>query len=394
MKLVNACLCIYFLLKPYYLSKSGTIQIADFFMVFAFILLMSIKSKQNVISNNISKIKPLMIFVCFVLIINSIYFLIYGTNDFLLSSLQYVFILMGVYVFYSILGNEKLILNINKILKINIIIQVIIFLLDLGRDYNGTRYMGTFNDPNQFGFYILLSFLIIRVIDKNRGDKFFWFYFIISTFLIIKSASTGMILGLGVYVILCVFGNCKKITKYMNMHTNKIFIICCILFLVISFLLCLYCVDENFKIKVNTVKNISNLSVIERIKEKIEKIDNNSSTIFEERGLDKILYYPEYCLYGAGQGNYFRFEDTKYSRIEIHSTLPGILFYYGVIPFGVLIYWIYTNLRNLKFSEYIPYIAIFIESFTLANQRQLLLWFMIILANKYVKKSRGDFDET
>lgn len=387
MNLINICICMYVILKPYYMRKSGTIQVADLFIILAFILLILLKSKQKVKYVNIVKLKPLFLFVCSVLVINGIYFLIYGTMDFLLSSFQYIFISIGVCVFYSILPYNNIIFNINKILKINIIIQLIIFLLGLGRYYTPTRYMGTFNDPNQFGFYILLTFMITIVIDKieNRKNKFNLVLLIIVTFLIIKSSSTGMILGLGVYIILSSLYNLKYIAKYINQHRRIILGISMTTLLVLSFIGGLYIIDENVKIKINTkIEKLLNSAIVERIKEKVQKFEKDTEdiTFLEDRCLDKIVYYPEYLLFGAGQGYYDRFENVK-SNNEIHSTLPSILFCYGIVPFGILIYWIWMNLKKLKFNQYIPYIAILIESFTLLNQRQLLLWFMIIIANKY-----------
>ena len=387
MKLVNICLCLYILLKPYYISKSGTLQISDLFMILAFGIILILNSKRKIKSENIKKIKPLLLFVFLSTIINVIYYIIYSTSDFLISSLQYIYILMGIFVFYNVLDNDKIIININKILKINIIIQLAIYLLGVGRYYHTSRYMGTFNDPNQFAFYILLSFMIIEVINKIKNIKFrlYYVFLLIVMFLIIQSVSTGMILGMSVYIGLKIVMNLKVIIKFLKQYIKKIvicFIVCIIIFSLVAIL---YNADADLKIMIkNEMNNIRNSLFVKRLIEKFEKLDKDTkgTTFIEDRCLDKILLYPEYIIFGAGQGNYARFEETRFAN-EIHSTLPSILFYYGVIPFVILLYWIYINLKGLKFSQCIPYIAIFIESFTLLNQRQLLLWFFIILANEY-----------
>ena len=66
------------------------------------------------------------------------------------------------------------------------------------------------------------------------------------------------------------------------------------------------------------------------------------------------------------------------------------MFYYGIVPFFILMYWVYLNLKGLKLKQYIPYIAILIESFTLLNQRQLLFWWMILMANIYKIEINGE----
>lgn len=59
-----------------------------------------------------------------------------------------------------------------------------------------------------------------------------------------------------------------------------------------------------------------------------------SNSIIADRQLDKLLLYPEKMLYGAGQGAFERFTRASGTN-EVHSTLPGILFYYGAVPFSI-----------------------------------------------------------
>ncbi len=65
----------------------------------------------------------------------------------------------------------------------------------------------------------------------------------------------------------------------------------------------------------------------------------------------------------------------------MHSTLLGILFYYGILPFLVLMRWLRLNLRGVRKVLLPVYFALFIESMTLANQRQPVLWILILLGS-------------
>ena len=79
------------------------------------------------------------------------------------------------------------------------------------------------------------------------------------------------------------------------------------------------------------------------------------------------------------EGGEDRFEKV-FHKTEIHSTFPAILFYYGLIPTYILIRWIYENIKKIRGQQFIIYIALLAESFTLANQRQALFWIIIVLA--------------
>lgn len=94
------------------------------------------------------------------------------------------------------------------------------------------------------------------------------------------------------------------------------------------------------------------------------------------------MIYPEKILYGAGEGFWDRFE-LAYATNEIHSTVLGILFYYGVGPFVLLAIWVILNLRQCSFRSrtLLFYLPLLFECFFLANQRQPLLWMLIVLAS-------------
>lgn len=107
-----------------------------------------------------------------------------------------------------------------------------------------------------------------------------------------------------------------------------------------------------------------------------------SNSIIADRRLDKLLLYPEKMLYGAGQGAFERFTRASGTN-EVHSTLPGILFYYGAVPFSILVLWIVSSYKGgrLRWDIWLEYGAFFIESCLLANQRQPLFWMVIMLAS-------------
>jgi len=54
------------------------------------------------------------------------------------------------------------------------------------------------------------------------------------------------------------------------------------------------------------------------------------------RGYDRLWRYPEYLLFGAGEGEYERFAGLQ--AVEIHSSVVNILFSYGLVGFLLFAY--------------------------------------------------------
>ena len=371
MSIVNFFIYMYIILKPFYIFSSGSVQISDIMLIISFILLLISKEKKNIkkyINSNIY----FVMFSIFVLIINLSYYIIFNNDKFIVSILYYIFNLIAIIMFSYSFSHKNITKKILKVLKINLIIQVLIYLFHQGRYYGFTRYMGTFNDPNQFAFFVFISttFIFILVEKFNYKKRVKYIYFSISLFLIIESASTGMLAGMIMLLLVDYF-------RTIKLNTKKIVITILATMLILGFLL------VNIS-KIITIYNESDNYLITRIRDKFDRIDNtsNSPSHFEERGYDKIVNNPQYILIGAGEGSYERF--NGYNNLEIHATFPGILFYYGIFPFFLLFKWIYKNLKNNEIKNIVYLLPLFVESFTLLNQRQSLFWGIIVLFN-YIK---------
>ncbi|MBR2289908.1 MAG: hypothetical protein IJ867_04755 [Clostridia bacterium] len=393
MKIVYSLLYLYLLFRPYYFFSSGGLQISDLFLILAFIVfLIAKKNNKSDFYNEIKENRLFLIFILCTLLINTVYFLIYNQFKFILSTIYYVFIFLAIILFsYSFRNNEKFISNMERIIKLNLVIQLIFFLTGLGRDYDAQRYMGTFNDPNQFAYYILISYSYIYLINiKTRKSKFIWL--LISIFMIIQSSSTGMLMGITAFTLLDTTTIIKNIAGFLRKNLKSILFILFIGLFIIAIVFLFEVITTRESAIISRIKN---LNILKRLEDKISRTkteDTGAMSIWEERGYDKIYYYPQYMLFGAGEGFYSRFSKARHNN-EIHATFPSILFYYGIIPLVVLLNWIYKNIKNEPFNVKIVYIALFIESFTLLNQRQALFWLIIVLGKYFSKEGRNMISE-
>lgn len=376
MRIVYFLLYIYLLLRPYYFFKSGGVQFSDIFLILAFFLfILFSKFNKKRLLLPIEKNKELFIFTILTFFINGIYFIIFLNFKFILSSLYYVFNLFAIILFFNLFAEKKQLNTVGIIFKLNLLLQLLFYLLNVGKYYDLYRYMGTFNDPNQFGFYVLLSFSYIYIINNITDNKKYQFvFFIISIFLIFQCASTGMILGILVFFILMIINNLKNINNFINQNKNKLF------FALVSLLFIGIFIGLTGKNQI--VSSFLDSEIISRVEDKLNRKSasqlNGQMSIWQERGYDKLVIYPQYLLYGSGEGEYNRFYKSAHTN-EIHATLPSILFYYGLIPFLLIVYWLYKRLKNIPPKYKVIYYAILIESFSLLNQRQALFWCIFII---------------
>ncbi|WP_281834478.1 hypothetical protein [Propionigenium maris] len=365
--------CMYLLLKPYYVIASGGIQPADLFLVITLPLFFIFRPKEWILTN--SESNNLLIFISFIfytVIVNLSYIIIHPAGDFHNTILYYMFNLSGIVVFTFLIKDIGFLRAFYNIQSINLIIQSLILISGKGRYLGGVRYMGTFNDPNQLSFYIFLAIISIYALEdilliKRRR----WIIYLIGAYLIISSASTGILLGLVVFFISIFLSQLKISGEQLKK------------FLKLSLLLLVLGGGLYSTNKESISKKVDYL--ISRVEDKINSASDDSEVgLLEDRGYDKIYKNAHYLFLGSGEGEMSRLKG--YHEQEIHATFPALFLYYGVPGLFLILLWLYRSLSKAPLNQQLVFMALFLESCTLANQRQLLFWGVIILMSKVRKR--------
>ena len=370
--MTNILLLLFILLRPFYVRASGQVQPADGFLMLYFFCTVYRDFKAEVLVPNIKKNKLFYIFLVFAIMINAFYHKVVPDPRFLFSSLYLIY--MGVVVYSYDSGiNKGLIDKIRYILYGNLMIQFLIYSSGLGRLYyelweeGATRYMGTFTDPNQFGFYIFIVLLFAYLTKHENADTYlFPITSVMGIFLVIQSKSLAAFLGLAVLYTLALLRFIGE-----KFRVNKV-ILCVMLILTTTGVVYYFIPTSDFRIEdveYNTVN---------RIRYKIYNViyADGIKDILRERAAEKIINYPEYFIYGAGEGNYERYYPEPVN--EIHSSFINLFFSYGLIPFAILMGWFKKRLKGLNAVSLVCFITILIESMFLVNYRQALFWVLWI----------------
>ena len=370
--MTNILLLLFILLRPFYVRASGQVQPADGFLMLYFFCTVYRDFKAEVLIPNIKKNRLFYIFLVLAIMINAFYHKVVPDPRFLFSSLYLVY--MGVVVYSYDSGiNKELIDKIRYVLYANLMIQFLIYSSGLGRIYyelweeGATRYTGTFTDPNQFGFYIFIVLLFAYLTKHEKVDTYlFPITSAMGIFLIIQSKSLAALLGLAVLYTLALLRFIGE-----KFRVNKV-ILCMMLILTTTGVVYYFIPTSDFRIE------DVEYTTVNRIRYKIYNIiyADGIKDILRERAAEKIINYPEYFIYGAGEGNYERYYPEPVN--EIHSSFINLFFSYGLIPFAILMGWFKKRLKGLNAVSLVCFITILIESMFLVNYRQALFWVLWI----------------
>lgn len=366
------CFCLYILLEPYYIFPSGLPQLSDFILLLT--IGYSITKAEFWKLFSLNTVRLLMIFLFIVIGVNFIYFfkgLIYNEKvEFIMPILYYLFNCLAfvstLFIFKNIsIKQQNIILS---CIIVTLIIQCILAFIGFSKGLNvsGGRAVIFFNNPNQLGYYVLLSLIVSLLLIKDYTKKnkvLVTFLLFISLYLVILSGSRAAFIGilsLTIYIVI------KESIAPLK---------------ILQGILILLVVGGIFII---TNKDIID-DAINTYEMRQSRDSNRNFSESENRGYDRLLKYPEYIFYGAGEDAYYRFSDSHHQG-EIHSGFGTILFCYGIAGLVSFMAFIYNGIKyNFRKDIFILF-PILLYNITHQGIRQSLFW--IILALIYYNNIR------
>lgn len=372
------------LFKQFYLVSSGGFQLGDFCFMGSFVILVAFYNRFRIPLTGNDNL--FMGFVGCVALINFIYICIYGMDypgefRFHMSIVYYLYNLFIILTFRQFSTDKAFLTKLRKVLQLGLLIQLGVSIAGLGR-YGSMRYMGTFNDPNQFGFFVFASFLMIFIVSMvtKEGHPLIWYA--VAFYLIMRSVSTGMLLGMTVLFVVYIF---LKISE-LNYRSAVLFMAIVATFFLTMLLL-------HFGV-IRIPASIAQSTMVQRALSKIWSFGLGSNAVSSggfrnliiDRCWDRLWDYPSKILYGAGEGYYDRFPSARFNDNEVHSSILGPLFYYGIFPCSIWFVWTAKQLKGIKRELWCAYLALIIESITLVNNRQPFFWMIFVLAGSRLAK--------
>ncbi|QXX85741.1 hypothetical protein J7649_10075 [Acinetobacter lwoffii] len=334
-----------FFLSQFYFWSSGVPQFSHIFIMGAILLLFSKSSKINIEYSNI-----ILLFVAYAICVNFAWYLIVLDSSYMMSTVYWIFNLL----FFILMMNlnqvqinflyEKLLF----LIPFSYIVEIIIWVSNLGRYDFEPRYNGLFNDPNQMAFWVLSSCAIYLYISGN-GFKKITVYFL-ALFLILLTMSRSASIGFLMLTLGLIFSQKGDLNKRIFVFIGTL-----AFFGSLSYFLYSLGVFDSIALRF------------------IEGLDQRDSQV-EGRGLFSFLDYPQYLIFGAGQGAHWLYNPTGN---EIHSTWLGILFYYGIIGISLFLIFLYQIFKKLSLSNKMIFLGPMLYGFTTYSARTLIFWFLL-----------------
>ena len=380
---------LFIFLKQFYLFPSGGMEAADVCLFASFFMLLCDCMRRR--PERLLQLKTESLFYGFlasVVVINTYYGIRLGRGEFFRYTCFWIFNACAIWSFCYLTeyGGKAFLTGINRVVKVNIGVQLLIYLSGHGRifrEYWGAiRYQGTFNDPNQLAFFLFMMILLLYLYRCRFGDRSFPVFYVLVLPVIAASKSTGILLGVFVFTILAVLYELYQIGCKKGVSVKVWILGICMGVLIFGLFLWWIWPAADFDVK--TV----DYNMLTRIQEKIWKVAHGGLLgLFLDRGMEKLVLYPQYLLYGAGEGGFDRF--TLASQVnEIHCCLFSVMFCYGLIPTSCLLVWLGRKLRRIDAAMTCAVIGLLAESFFLVNYRQPMFW-MILLYGSVAGGCRG-----
>ena len=364
---VLAILGCYVILKPYYLLPSGLPQLGDLLLVVAVpfaLLLPQVRETEDA-----ARFKLYMIVFCFYAALVNVgwtFALMYPRMA--LGATYYLFNL-GLLVVCLRIGTlhpKATFLTLAYAVALSAVIQAASAALSY--DSARLRQIASFNNPNQLGYWSLLSLCIFWSITGREKIK--WYIQAPTAICLIYTAATSLSKSSMIataFLCLLHFGRKPKL-----------------LFILLLGIVPAYFVLEN-------------TALLERVSSRMHSIGEQQDDSLEARGFPRIVEYPEYILTGAGEGGLFRFDEADESNQEvqiheIHSTFLTILFSYGLVGAAAFLAAIWRLYRISFDRSFLYVLPPFFYGLTHQGLRFSFLW--LLLAVVAVLGMTGDRSAT
>ena len=299
----------YLITSIFYVFPSGTPQPADYLLVL--VLATTVLGAWGRLPDDPMLHLLVGLFVGWIVLVNATWFLITGDFTFLKKTSFYVYNLV-VLIFVIAAGFHDW----AKLKKVVWWSCMIALLAQVGWlelfPAAARRATGTFNNPNQLGYWALLLMACLAVVKDREG----------------LGPADLLALGAGFYVTALSLSKAASISAMVLLLFAGI---ACGLRRSAGVLLGIaLALMLSFQIATGSVVDqIASLDPVEALVKRLQNIGQQRDDSVLARGYPRLIENPEYLAFGAGEGSFDRLNEAG-SNKEFHSTVGNLLMSYGV----------------------------------------------------------------
>ena len=293
---------LYVLLAPIYVLPSGLPQPADWLLLLGSVAVVAQLASRASVSHTLARlVQPLLWFVWYSWVITAAWAWVLGDASLLVYPLYYTFNCIVVVAGLLMIEKHRYIL-IRAVARALVIVLVALSTALVGRlGEDAGRAVLFFNNPNQLGYFGLLAVSILGVCYSDR---------IIGKWTASIGIAGALLLVLGSQSKASMVASLVAVLTLMGRRGN--FRIGIVLGLITILLLA----------------QPQGVALVSSALQRIGTIGRQSDDSWSGRGYDRIIHHPEYLLFGAAEGAYWRFSSSVEG--ELHSSLGTVIFAYGI----------------------------------------------------------------
>lgn len=348
---------LYLLLSPVYIFSKGLPQPADYLLFFCGFPALFVTMIRH--RGGLSKVFLFgLLFAVLTMSINLVHFSFLHNDRLLKHSIYYIFNFSAFYYTLVMFRQSPEIMNrlTYIVVAASIIFQFIYAPIFGGMDL--FRNTGTFNNPNQLAYWCILSACILIVLKRDqRFTPLDIILFIMLFYLQSLSLSkAGLICSALLLPIIVFLPNMPKLGRILALIG------------VLGFLITQVLDPDTLGRQITQIEQLSTVA------DRINNIGTEGDDSASGRGYDRILKFPHYVLYGAGEGAFYRF---GIGAQEIHSGFATLLFSYGITGFLFFLMFIYAVFYRVPKQYYLLLALVFLFGIPHQNIRFTYFWIFL-----------------
>ncbi len=365
----NLCLglfAIVVLAGPIYIFKSGVPQPADMLMAFLVAVVLTGFVIKPPVHRDLYLVGAL--FLGHATIINLFWWTQDKAISFLLSPVYFAFNFLAFIVIVSLMREfrERFVVVCQAAFAAAIILEVVVMVAWPSYSKSGERSIGTFNNPNQLGYWALLMGASLLVLKRDQRLNLLDMALLGGAGMVVMhSLSKAALLSFAVLLSIALV--CQRPTR-----------------LVKAALIALVLMSMTVAVADPAlVGRFFSEGMASKVANRLDDIGKQKDDSLAGRGYDRIWHDPEYLVLGAGEGASYRFSDSQINAYqdqkELHSTLGTVLFSYGIVGFALFAFLMRLVFRPAPWAHFLYSVPIWMYGFTHQGLRFTAFWMFFAL---------------
>jgi hypothetical protein len=368
---------LHLILTPFYIFASGNPQPADMLMA---VLVTYIACGLFMRLPRLSDLYiSIAMFLLIAINVNLFWWTLYSDEFFIKSSLFYLYnigVMIAIVALYASGDPDR----VSRFTACGILIAVTLELVMMVvlAGHEGMRGTGTFNNPNQLGYWSLASGACWLVV---RGDRRLnWLDALVlggAGYLTTLSLSKAAMGGFALLVVFAIIAHGVR----SNWSAAAVGVV----------LLALPMLIIEPTLLRDQVKDFFSEGTAALVVERVESVGKQQDDSLAGRGYDRLWHHSTYLFFGAGEGAYQRF-DPGPAAMELHSTWGTVLFSYGVAGLLAFLTILWAAFRHAPLRYKFYFIPIALYGLTHQGLRFSLFWIflgLVIGVSRYRGTARG-----